>query len=56
MRRGYPHVVPIDSELLRALGEVQRNFGKTERLARIGAVENDVGHFAAAQRFGGLFA
>ncbi len=48
--------MPLDSKLLPALGEVQRNFGKTERLARLGAVENDVGHLAAPKRFGGLFA
>ena len=28
--------MPIDSELLHALGEVQGNLGNTERLARIG--------------------
>ena len=48
--------MPIDSELLHALCEVQGNLGKTERLARVGAIENDVGHFAAAKRFGGLLA
>ena len=34
----------------------QRNFRHAERLARIRAIKNDVGHFAAAQGFGGLFA
>ena len=52
----HAHVVPVDSELSRAIGEGERDFGKAERLARVGSVENDVGHFAAAKRFGGLFA
>ena len=34
----------------------QRNFGHAQRLAAIGAVENHVRHFAAAQGLGGLFA
>ena len=51
----YPHLMPGDPELLRALGEIQRNFGETERLAGLGAVENDISHLAAAERFGRLF-
>ena len=53
---GDAHLVPVDAELLLAVGEGQRDFGKADRLARIRAAENDVGHFAAAQRFGRLLA
>ena len=41
---------------LRAIGEGQRNLGEADRLARVGAAENDVRHFAAAQRLGRLLA
>ena len=34
----------------------QRDFGHADRLATISAVKNHVGHLAAAQGFGGLFA
>ena len=47
--------MPVDPELFCALGEIQRNFSKTERLTGLGAVENDISHFAAAKRFGRLF-
>ncbi len=53
---GHAHFVPVDPEFLRAIGEGERDFGEAERLAGIGAAENNVGHFAAAQRFGGLLA
>ena len=46
------HVVPVDTQLTGAIGESQRDFGKSKRFARIGAIENDVGHFLAAERFG----
>ncbi len=36
--------------------EGQGHFGHAERLATVGAVKDDVGHFAAAQSFGRLFA
>ena len=45
----HAHIVPIDSELGRAIGQRERDFGETERLARVGPVENDIGHFAAAK-------
>src|SRR5207249_12207113 len=51
----YQHLMPVDPELLRALGEIQRNLGETERLAGLGAVENDISNLAAADRFGRLF-
>jgi hypothetical protein len=34
----------------------QGHFGHAEGFAGIGTVKDDIGHFAAAQRFGGLFA
>src|SRR5207249_10682164 len=45
----YTTLMLVDPELLRALGEIQRNFGETERLAGLGAVENDISHLAAAR-------
>jgi hypothetical protein len=41
---------------LLAIGHGQGDFRHAERLAFFGAVENDVGHFAAAQGLGGGFA
>ena len=52
----HAHVVPIDRQLVCTIGESDRNLRKTDRLARVGAVENNVGHLVAAKRFGGLFA
>ena len=37
------------------VGKSQVDFGKADRFAAVGTVENHVGHFGAAQRFGGLF-
>ncbi len=48
--------MPIDVEFGCAITEGERDLGETDRLARVASVENDVGHFAAAERFGGLFA
>ena len=47
--------MPLDSEFRRAISEIQGDFGKTERLAGLGAVENNISHLTAAERFGGLF-
>ena len=47
--------MPLDSEFFSAIGERERDLGKSYRLARIGAVEDYVRHFVAAERFGGLF-
>ena len=38
------------------VAERQRHFGHAHRLASVGAVENHVGHFAAAQSLGRLLA
>ena len=46
---GDSDVMPIYAQLARAIGEGQRDFGKSERFTRIGAVENDVGHFLTAK-------
>ena len=48
--------MPIDLELGRAISEGERDFGEADRLARVTPVENDVSHFTAAKRFGGLLA
>ena len=48
--------MPVHAELARAIGERQGDFRIADRLALVGAVENDVGHFAAAQRLGRLLA
>ena len=48
--------MPINVQLICAIGKGKRNLSKTDRFARISAIENDVGHFVAAQRLGGLFA
>ena len=53
---GYPNIVPVDVQFRRAIGEGERYFGKAERFPAVGAVENHVGHFTAAQRFRGLLA
>ena len=52
----HAHVMPIDLELGRAISEGERDFGEADRLARVTPVENDVSHFTAAKRFGGLLA
>src|SRR4029077_6607735 len=51
----YAYVMPLDSELFRAIGERERGLGKSYRLACIGAVEYHIRHFVAPKRFGGLF-
>ena len=49
--------MPIDPELFSAISEGERDFTKSpDRLACIGAVEDHVSHFIAAERFGGLLA
>src|SRR5205085_7870165 len=53
---GHADIVPIDIQLRRAIREGERDFGEAERFSVVGAVENYVGHFAAAERLGGLFA
>ena len=53
---GHANVVPINLQLSCAIGKCKRNLGKADRLARIGAIENDIGHFVAAERLGGLLA
>ena len=53
---GHADVVPFNIQLICAIGKRERNLGKADRLARIGAIENDVGHFIAAERLGGLLA
>src|SRR6266540_1335035 len=50
----YAHVMPLDSEVFSAIGERERDFRKSYRLACIGAVEDHIRHFVAAERFGGL--
>ena len=52
----HAHVMPLDSELFRAIGERERDLGKSYRLACIGAVEYHIRHFVAPKRFGGLLA
>ena len=47
--------MPIDCQIGCAIRKSQRDLSKTHRLARVGAVENDVGHLVATKRFGGLF-
>ncbi len=53
---GDRHFVEIHLQRFLAIGHGQRDLGHAERLAFFGAVEDDVGHFAAAQGFGGGFA
>src|SRR5204862_7379850 len=53
---GYADIMPVHPQLASAVGEGQRDFAESDWLARLGSVENDVGHFAAAERFGGLLA
>ena len=48
--------MPLDSEFFSAIGERERDLGKSYRLACIGAVEDHVRHFVATKRFGGLLA
>src|SRR5262249_14116611 len=52
----HTHAMPLDSEFFSAIGECKRHLRKPDRLACIGAVEDNIGHFVAAKRFGGLFA
>ncbi len=53
---GDADLIPIHAEFLLTLRETQRNLRHAERLAAIGAAENDVRHLAATQGFRGLFA
>ena len=48
----HPHVVPINPKFGRTIGQRERDLSKAERLARVGSIENHIGHFSAAQRFG----
>ena len=48
--------MPVEPELLFALGEGHRDLGHAHRRARIRAGKNDIRHFAAAQRLGRLLA
>ena len=48
--------MPVHPEFGGAICEGQGDFGITDRLSRISAVENDVSHLAAAQGFGRLLA
>ena len=41
--------VPLDSQLLLALGKSHGDLGHIVRLARVGAIENDIGHLAATE-------
>ena len=50
------HLMPVEPELLLAFGKGHRNLRHADRRARIGAGENHVRHFAAAQRLGRLLA
>ena len=47
--------VPVDGTDAAAVVERHCDFGQAQATARRGAVEDDVGHFAAAQRLGALF-
>ncbi len=53
---GYAYLVPVDAEFRRTIGEGEGDLRVTDRLAVVGAIENDVGHFAAAQGLGRLLA
>ena len=48
--------MPVDPEICRTIGEGEGDLGETHRFARIGAVENDIGHFATTKRLGRLLA
>src|SRR6202022_5045344 len=52
----HAHIVPIDIQFRSAISEGERDFREAERFWIVGAVENHVSHFAAAERFGGLLA
>jgi hypothetical protein len=49
-------LVVLDPEVLLAIAEGERDFGHAERGARVGAGEDDVLHFTAAERLGRLLA
>jgi hypothetical protein len=53
---GDADLVPIDAELLLAIGEPQGDLSHAEGGAGIGAREDDVGHLAAAEGLRGLLA
>jgi len=46
----------VDAKLALAVGEGEEDFGHAQGFAGVGAVEDEVGHFASAQGAGGLFA
>ena len=50
------HLVVRGAELFLAIGEGHRHLGHADRLAGVRAVEDHVGHLAAAQGLGGLLA
>src|SRR5205085_1259197 len=50
------HFLRLDGERPPAIVEGHGDLGNADRASRRGAVEDDVGHLAAAQRFGRLFA
>ena len=50
----HAHVMPLDSQFFGAIGEREGDLRKSYRLACVGAIEDDIRHFVAAERFGGL--
>ena len=50
------HFLGVGGQLAAAVVEGHGDFGQAEAAARGGAVEDDVGHFAAAQALGALLA
>jgi hypothetical protein len=50
---GQRDLIVIHLQGLLAVGHGQRHLGHPQRLAALGAVEDDIGHFTAAQRLGG---
>ena len=53
---GDRHIMPVQPELLLALGKGHRDLGHADSGTRVGAAENHVRHFAAAQCLGRLLA
>ena len=53
---GDPDLVPLHAELLLALGKGHRDLGHVVGLAGVGAAEDDIRHFTAAQGLCRLFA
>ena len=46
--------MPVDCQILCAIGKSERDLRETDRLARVGAVKNNISHLVAAERLGGL--